>query len=197
MKKNVHFVFFSLISIWVFAYPPIKKTIRLEMEKEQVSCCSDTLSDGKYNRQKVITEFANTLNMLKPNRGNDKKGFYLDQKCQLVGAFIWDITDTLNNETILNDSSCIALREGHIYHFSPTRIKYSYSNIAILNNGRVIIFKAINCPNRGDKLEDVIQFIIDSLHSSEPKEELINRVKNYRKYGAYLGTDEQSEFICK
>src|SRR5689334_11725493 len=107
MKKNVHFVFLSLVSIWVFAYPPIKKTIRLEMEKGQVSCCSDTLSDGKYDKRKVITEFANTLNMLKPNRGNDKKGFYLDQKCQLVGAFIWDISDTLNNETILNDSSCI------------------------------------------------------------------------------------------
>lgn len=158
------------------------------------NCCSDTLIDGKYNRKKVFIEFANTLNLLIPEWGIEKKGFYVNEKCQLIGSFIWDITDTLNKETTLNE--CIALREGHVYHFSPMRKTYSYSNIAILNNGQVRIFKAINCPEKGDKIEDVIQYIKDSVSSIPDQSELLNRLKDYRKYGVYLRVDEQTEFKC-
>ena len=159
------------------------------------NCCSDTLIGGKYNRKKVFDEFAKTLNLLVPEWGGDKKGFYVNEECQLIGAFIWDITDTLNKETTLNE--CIALKEGHIYHFSPMRRTYSYSSIAILSNGQVKIFKAINCPEKGDKIEDVIQYAKDSLSSIPHEPELIIRLKDYRKYGVYLRIDEQTEFRCK
>jgi hypothetical protein len=143
----------------------------------------------------VFNEFANTLNLLLPELGMDTKRVYLNTECQLVGAFICDITDILNKETTLNE--CIALQEGHICHFSPMRQTYSYSNIAILINGKVKSFKAINCPGKGDKIEDVIQYAKDSLPSILGQSALINRLKHYRKYGVYLRVDEQTEFKCK
>ena len=184
-----------MISLFMMSCSSTKSQVKTEESNKISNCCSDTLIDGKYNRKKVFNDFANTLNLLVPGWGIDKKGFYVNEGCQLIGAFVWDITDTLNKETTLNE--CIALKEGHIYHFSPMRKTYSYSNIAILNEGRVKVFKAVNCPEKGDKLEDVIQYIKDSLPSSMVNEALISRVKDYRKYGVYFRVDEQTEFKCK
>jgi hypothetical protein len=66
-----------------------------------------------------------------------------------------------------------------------------------LKGGEVKIFKAVNCPEKGDKIEDVIKYIKDSLPAREVNQELIDRVKDYRKYGVYLRIDEQTDFICK
>lgn len=193
MKVSIY-TSYLMMSFFMMSCSSIKSQSKTEDNKTS-NCCSDTLIDGKYNRKKVFNEFAKTLNLLVPEWGIDKKGFYVNEDCQLIGAFIWDITDTLNKETTLNE--CIALQEGHIYHFSPMRKTYSYSNIAILNDGKVKIFKAINCPEKGDKIEDVIQYAKDSLSSMPDQSELINRLKNYRKYGVYLRVDEQTEFKCK
>lgn len=192
MKASVYTGYF-IMSLFMMSCSSTKSQSKAGGNKIS-NCCSDTLIDGKYNRKKVFTEFANTLNLLIPEWGIDKKGFYVNEKCQLIGAFIWDITDTLNKETTLNE--CITLREGHVYHFSPMRKTYSYSNIAILSNGQVRIFKAINCPEKGDKIEDVIQYIKDSVSSMPDQSELFNRLKDYRKYGVYLRVDEQTEFKC-
>jgi hypothetical protein len=162
----------------------------------EFNCCSDTALNGKYNRKVVLNKFINALNTLLPEWGLDKKGFYITETCHLSGTFIWDITDTSNNETRSKDR-CVEFREGHIYHFSPMRKPYSYSNIAILKGGEVKIFKAVNCPEKGDKIEDVIKYIKDSLPAREVNQELIDRVKDYRKYGVYLRIDEQTDFICK
>ena len=193
MKASIY-TGYLLMSLFVMSCSSTKSQSKTEENNKPSNCCSDTLIDGKYNRKKVFNEFANTLNLLVPGWGIDGKGFYVNEECQLIGGFIWDITDTMNKETTLNE--CIALKEGHIYHFSPLKKTYSYSNIAILKDGSVKIFKAINCPEKGDKLEDVIKYITDNLPAITDKG-LINRVKNYRKYGTYLRGDEQSDFICK
>jgi hypothetical protein len=163
---------------------------------EVPACCSDTLQHGKYNRKVVLNEFVNTLNLLIPKWGIDKKGFFITDNCQLVGSFIWDITDTLNKYT-WDEDKCVIFEEGHIYHFSPMRKTYSYSSIAILNQGNIKVFKAVNCPEKGDKIEDVVQYVKDSLPSYMVDEALINRVKDYRRFGVYLRVDEQTEFRCK
>lgn len=191
--KTLTYTSYFVISLLMVSCSSNKSQIR-QGENKISDCCSDTLIDKKYNRKKVFTEFANTLNLLIPEWGLDKKGFYVNEKCQLIGAFIWDITDTLNKETTLNE--CIALKEGHIFHFSPMRKTYSYSNIAILNGGQVKIFRAINCPEKGDKIDDVVQYIKDSLSSMPDQSALFNRLKAYRRYGVYLRIDEQTEFKC-
>jgi hypothetical protein len=194
MKVSIY-TGYLLMSLFMMSCSSIKSQSKTEEENKISNCCINTIVDGKYNRKKVFNKFANTLNLLVPGWGIDKKGFYVSKECQLIGAFIWDITDTLNKETSLNE--CISLKEGHIYHFAPMRKTYSFSNIAILKDGRIKVFKAINCPEKGDKLENVIQFITDSLSTTTDKAELIIRLKNYRKYGAYLRVDAQTEFKCK
>lgn len=183
-----------LIATWFVISCISKKNHNILKQYNLINCCSDTLIDGKYNRRKVFDDFANTLNLLVPEFGTDKNGFYVNEECQLIGVFIWDISDTLNKETTLNE--CIELKEGHVYHFSPMRKTYSYSNIAILNNGKVKIFRAINCPEKGDRVEDVIQYFNDSLPSVPGQSGVINRLKDFRKYGVYLQVDEQTEFKC-
>jgi hypothetical protein len=135
-----------------------------------------------------------TLNLLNPVGANDRKEYYVDESCRLIGAFIWDVTDTLNKE--IEFTECIVLKEGHVYHFSPISESDSYSNIAILNKGRVKVFRAINCPEKGDQLVDAIHYINDSLPVPD-KAEVINHLRNYRHYGKYLRIDPQSVFRCK
>lgn len=154
-------------------------------------CC--IVSDDGYDRKSILNNFANTLKSLVPDyKGVEKKGFYVSEECQLVEAFIYDLSDTLNRETTL--SECIEFREGHVYHFAPIRQRVSYSSIAILIGGEMKIFKAINCPEKGDRLEDAMDYIQKS--EIKDKGALLSRVRNYRKYGAYINVDEQSEFKC-
>jgi hypothetical protein len=141
-------------------------------------------------------QFANVLNSLVLNyKENDDEGMFDKGNCRLIGVFIWDITDTLNKETVTEN--CIEFKEGHIYHFAPIRERDSYSSIAILKKGKVKIFKAVNCPEKGDRIEDAIQYIKDHLPNAVDKESIIARVRNYRNYGVYTKTDEQSEFSCE
>jgi len=167
---------------------------RSDVDTRAVSSCSDVSRDSAYTRANVLSQLGKTLDKLVPEWGIDGKGFYIAGQNYLRGAFIWDLTDTLNKE-ITNE--CIALKEAHVYHFSPIRKSYSYSSIAILKSGNVKIFEAINCPERGDMLEDVILYVKDSLPSTPDKQAIIDRVKNYRNYGFYTRIDEQSEIGCK
>lgn len=192
MQKGIN-VFYVVVSILMISCVPKKSNT--QSKDNLVSTCCQSTDGEKYNREEVLQEMAQILNELVPGWGIDKQGFYINKQCQLVGAFIWDITDTLNREATLNE--CVGFKEGHIYHFSPLEKSSSYSNIAILDKGRVRIFKAINCPQKGDNIEDVIRYVKDSLPASAVDESLIIRIRDYRRYGAYLGVDEQSEFICK
>jgi len=58
-----------------------------------------------------------------------------------LGFFVYDLTDTLNN----SNNGEIKFREGHIYHFAPTDLYFSYSNICILSKGKLYYFRALNC----------------------------------------------------
>ena len=169
---------------------------QLEKIQEKTNCCVNTVDNELYNRKSILESFAKELNLLIPGySGIDNKGFNVSEDCQLTDAFIWDISDTLNRETTLEE--CIKFKNLHVYHFAPIRERISYSNLVILKDGKARIFKAVNCPEKGDKLMDVVQYIEDSLPPSGNKKEIISRVQNYRNYGVYIRTDEQSGFICK
>jgi hypothetical protein len=170
----------------------VKKTNGASSNNDERNCCNG--SDDPYNYVNVVQSFADLLNSLSPNyEGVSEKGFYLNNECKLIGAFIIDLTDTLNRATSLNE--CIRLSEGHVYHFAAIKKHYSFSNIAVLTRGKVTLFKAVSCPEKGDKLEDAVRFISDSLPRDKGNE-IIDRVRNFRKYGVYIGVDEQSQFPC-
>jgi len=156
--------------------------------------CCDVPNDNGYNKKEILSQFGKILSNLAPTyKRLDGRGFYVEGECQLTGAFIIDLSDTTNRETNLNE--CVKFLEGHVYHFAPIRENNSYSNIAILADGNVKMFKAINCPETGDKLNEVIEYVQKSgVKRDDP---LLDRIKNYRKYGVYLKVDELSEFQCK
>jgi len=156
--------------------------------------CSDVPDDTGYRKNEILSRFGKVLSDLVPTyKRLDGNGFYVEGECQLTGAFIIDLSDTTNRETNLNE--CVKFLEGHVYHFAPIRENNSYSNIAILADGNVKVFKAINCPETGDKLNEVIEYVQKSgVKYDDP---LLDRIKNYRKYGVYLKVDELSEFQCK
>lgn len=170
------------------------KIQKRQIESEMISCCSAVNDDKVYNRDSVFNLFASTLNQLMTPEVRKEKKFYVSENCHLAGAFIWDLTDTLNKATTL--STCIQLKEGHVYHFCPLRKNYSYSNIAVLYEGRVRTFSAINCPGKGERIEDVIRFVSDSLQIQD-KEGLIKRIRRYREFGTYIMIDEQSDLNCR
>ena len=67
--------------------------------------------------------------------------------------------------------------------------RYSFSHIGILEDGSLKVFKSINCKGRADSLEDVLAYLIEKLKDDKNKQEIISRVKNYRKYGLYTTVD--------
>jgi len=150
--------------------------------------------DSLYDRQQVLEQLAAILNDSVPEfRRSGTPGYYVEDE-RGVGFFIYDLTDPSNKDTSVND--CINFINNHIYHFAPIRRLYSLSHILILEDGKLKIFKSINCKDRGDSLEDVITYLDQKLNDRNDKDVVINRVKYYRRYGIYLTIDDSS-IICK
>ncbi|HEY9046891.1 MAG TPA: hypothetical protein VIN08_13400 [Ohtaekwangia sp.] len=158
------------------------------------ACCQDTIA-GR-SKKEILNVFADVLNGLVPNYNRTyTKGFHVNNACRLEGVFICDFVDTLNVERTYNE--CIKFLDGHIYHFSAIENESSYSNIAIINGEDLKIFRALNCPGKGDKVEDVVRYVKNSMTGIISNEALIQRILNYRQYGIYVMEDPHAEFICK
>lgn len=105
------------------------------------------------------------------------------------GFFVYDLTDISNNT--LTFGKCIEFIDKHIYHFANSFTPYSFSHIAILEEGSIKIFKAVNCED-DDRIEEVIKYLDERLKNDESKSEIIKRVRDYRKYGVYGAIDSDS-----
>lgn len=79
--------------------------------------------------------------------------------------------------------------------YAPGDAHYSLSHIVIFEDGRLKVFRSINCPVRGDKLEDVINYVRGRLAQDKNRERIIRRLRNYKKYGFY-GSLDHAAFIC-
>src|SRR5438309_2269907 len=142
------------ISIYIICFITFSSLILYSSCKSQnttqvASNCCDS------NRKEILMKFANVLNSLVLDyKANDDGGLFDKTNCRLIGTFIWDITDTSKKE--ITTGNCIQFKEGHIYHFAPVRKRDSYSSIAIIKKGDIKIFRAVNCPEKGDRIEDAI-----------------------------------------
>jgi hypothetical protein len=152
--------------------------------------------DPTYDRQRVLEQLAAVLNDSVPeHRKVEREGFRVrDQKG--LGFFVYDLTDTSNKGTPLYD--CVNFLNRHVYHFAAIDLYDSYSHLAFLEDGRMKVFKSVNCRERGgDDIEDVVNYLDRALRDDENKHEVISRVRDYRKYGLYVGIDPQSALRCK
>ena len=154
------------------------------------NCCANSLE--MYDKRAILEIFSKTLGSLLPDHnGPTKNGFYVNKDCHLIGAFVYDLTDTLNREESLHE--CIEFKESHVYHFAPMRKDISYSSLAVLSGGHVRIFKAVNCLKHGDKIEDVLKLVQELKIADDLT---LKTIRNYRRYSAFIDGDEQSEFVC-
>jgi hypothetical protein len=75
-------------------------------------------------------------------------------------------------------------------------LPWSFSFIAVLGEDDMTIFKGLNCEEKGDSLEDVLKYLNEKLKNTNNKNEIIERVKNYRKYGVYTSFNGISSPQC-
>lgn len=150
--------------------------------------------DPLYNRSQVLNELADILNRSIPEYSKaNPKGFYTDHE-NGIDFFVVDLTKPSNKDVKLRD--CVDFLNGHIYHVAPPQATYSLSHIVILEEGKLKVFRSVNCPDRGDRLEDAINYVSARLAKDKKRNQIINRIRHYRKYGYYYSMDHAS-FICK
>ena len=139
--------------------------------------------DPLYVRSRVLDELANILNESIPEYSKGvARGFYSDNE-RGIGFFVVDLMNPSNKSFTLQD--CVDFINGHVYHVAPPDLYYSLSHIVILEEGKLKVFRSVNCPGRGDRLEDVIKAVSAKLSDDKQRNEIIERVRNYRKFGFY------------
>ncbi|MCE7997148.1 MAG: hypothetical protein HEP71_34630 [Roseivirga sp.] len=131
------------------------------------------------------------LNNALPKKANGNSRFS-NSSVQPKGYFIFDLTDTTN--ATIKSSGHIDFREGHVYHFCPFRIWNSVSHIMILHKGELKIFRALNCDNKGDTVDEVLDYLKADYSNQK---ELLLRVENYRSYGLYRKRHGNNSFNCE
>lgn len=150
----------------------------------------DTISYS-YDRTKTLNSFCAILYELKKHYDFDEKLIYYGVKTNRpIGFFVYDLSDTLNN----SKNGIVNFKEGHIYHFAPRDLYFSYSNFCFLLNGNLVFFKAVNCKKPINTINEVISFLENHLPNTVDSKGVIKRVSNYKHYGSY-GYNDLS--ICK
>jgi hypothetical protein len=159
-----------------------------------VKCAEN--GDKLYPRRGVLEQFAAILNASIPEI-ESSYGYKFYVRGEKAGAFgVYDLTDPSNADSTPS-GDCVELIDNHIYHVVPGLYDYSFSHIIILEGGSLKVFRSINCRDRGDRLEDVIEYLNSKLAGDKNKDEIIERVTNYRKYGLYVRMDNFSRLMCK
>lgn len=150
------------------------------------------LNCGQSNEADHLSSMAKTLNENIPEFKNefDDQGFYVSNGIP-KNFFVFDLIDTAKN--IYPPNKKIELGLNGVYHFAPLRKEFSFSFIAVINNGSLTIFKKINCPQYGDNIAEVLIFVKSNFKTDEVLE---RRLMNYRSYGIYFRADPQSSFQC-
>jgi hypothetical protein len=150
--------------------------------------------ESLYDRHKILKELADLLNHSIPEFSKaNPKGFYTDGE-NGIGFFVVDLTNPSNEYVSLGD--CVDFINGDVYHVAPLHEYYSLSQIVILEEGKLKVFRSINCPGRGDRLEDVLNYVSARLSNDKQKNEIINRIRDYRKYDHYFALNHVNS-ICK
>ena len=161
----------------------------------QMASCPEN-RDKLYPRRATLERFANILNASIPEFGR-MMGFKFEvSDGEDMGFQVHDLTDPLNADSDDTDA-CIEFIDKHVYHVVPGLNDFSFSHIIILEGGKLKVFRSINCRDRGDKLEDVIRYLNLKLAGERNKDDVIGRVKDYRRYGTYVRMDNFSSLRCK
>lgn len=156
---------------------------------------NDTCVSKSQSNKGFLDIMANTLNKSIPKykRRYDKKGFYIENN-QPRNFFVFNLVNTENNSFQAANNEIVFKNKG-IYHFAPIKLEFSFSHIAIINEGEMKVFSYINCDNKGDNINTVLEYVKSNF---DYEDSVLSRIKNYRKHGIYFKTDPQSfSFKCE
>jgi len=141
------------------------------------------LKEQPENLQKITS----ILNMDIPNykfKMSAINGFYLNnEKDRIIGADIFDLNEGKRIDNIF--------KNGHIYHIFPINFENSFSYILCVFDNKMTLFSSINCKDRGDNLEKVMNFVKNRVSA-----QTLENLKNYRSFGHYIKIDSMSEIKC-
>lgn len=153
-------------------------------------------SDKLYNRGEVLGQMSDVLRGSVSEKVKEQLSWrFLVEESRANGFFVYDLTEPTNKQTSLLER--VEFKNNHIYHFAFIDLPFSFSHIAVLEDGKLKIFRAINCKGKGDSLKDVIGYLNEKLQNDKNKDEIIKRVKNYRSYGAYASFNGLSLLQCE
>jgi len=154
-------------------------------------------SDKLYDQGKVLGQLSDILrNSVSEKVKNEWFSWWFSvEESRANGFFVYDLTEPINKQTSLLER--VELKNNHVYHFAFIDAPFSFSNIAILEDGKLKIFKAINCKGKDDSLQDVTAYLNEKLKNDKNKDEIIKRVKNYRSYGVYASFNGLSAPQCE
>jgi len=153
-------------------------------------------SDQLYNRRDVLHQFSDILksSVSQTVEAQFPPRVFVEES-RANGFFVYDLTEPSNKQTSLLER--VEFKNNHIYHFAYIDLPFSFSHIAVLEDGKLKIFKSLNCEGKGDNLKDVIGYLNKKLENSKNKDEVVGRVKNYRSYGIYASFNGLSTPQCK
>jgi hypothetical protein len=151
--------------------------------------------DPRYPRQRILDQFANILKQSIPPDAKYYGLLNTDWEGKNLRFFVYDLTDPDNiySDVKAKQSKkalCVNFVDNHVYHFSPFFIPYSFNHIGFLQNGELKVFRLLNCEGKGDSLNDVVNYLDEKLKGDAEKDNVIGRVKEYRKFGDYFTIDD-------
>ena len=112
-----------------------------------------------------------------------------------IGFYVQDLVDLENKQTSLLEF--VHFKEGHVYQFGWIDAPYSISHFAVLKNGEIHFFEAIDCKSKTEGLDKLVNFIKKNVKEGKERRELIKRVENYQKYRIAIKFENKTEPQCK
>jgi hypothetical protein len=154
----------------------------------------EKIASRAYDKKKVLKKFAKQFNYLSKYYHDGYPRKYEVTSISSYNFWVADLVDTTNSSLQKED---LYFTEGHIYVISTLNYNYLYYNIVFLNKGNLIFFRAVNCKNYINSLEEVIKSAEIFLIEDYKKKSILNRLKSYKKYSSYYKMDAISYPVCE
>lgn len=144
-----------------------------------------TLTDvsNKSNIAKPETESGIPLNFFIIDLIDPKRGSYP------TAFFTHNLIETLASPLKLDE----ILNKNGVFHFASTDARASYSNIAVIKDGSMVLFKSLNCDNSGSTMEELLDYLA---FNTSYDNKLLATLSQYRTHGVYVAIDPMSHVDC-
>ncbi len=178
MKKLVYFALVVVLNTTCFA------------QNNQDNCTENI--DTIYDRRVVLDYICLNLNKLNFYYSIYFMGNYNVQDQNFYNFFIYDLVDTLNVYPNYTET-CIEFKDKHIYHIASVDKYLSISMILILDKGKLVFFRGLNCEYKINRIEDIFRWL-EYQQEIKYEVEVVRRIKNFSKYNISYAVDPIGRF---